>query len=101
MKPRLIGTVVVALTLTLVWFAPAVVRTQQAEPAEKPPGPATRLADGHPDISGVWWGGAAVGAARGRGAGGGGRGGARGGTPPPTCMSLHHPEARARAKPRA
>jgi hypothetical protein len=53
------------------------------------------MADGHPDISGVWWGGADVGAARGRGAG---RGGARGGTPPPTFMSLYKPEAAAKAK---
>ena len=98
MKPRLIGTVVVAIALALVWFAPAVVRTQQAE-TSAPAGPAPRLADGHPDLSGVWWGGSDIGAARGRGArGGGGRGGARGGTPPPTFMSLYKPEAAAKAK---
>jgi hypothetical protein len=54
------------------------------------------MADGHPDLSGVWWGGADIGAARGRG--GGGRGAARGGTPPPTFPSLYKPEAAARAK---
>jgi hypothetical protein len=59
--------------------------------------PAPRMADGHPDLSGVWWGGGDVGAARGRGAGGGGRGGARG-TPPPTFQSLYKPEAAAKAK---
>jgi hypothetical protein len=97
MKPRMIGTVVVAITLALVWFAPTVVRTQQAE-TSAPAGPAPRLADGHPDLSGVWWGGSDIGAARGRGARGGGRGGARGGTPPPTFMSLYKPEAAAKAK---
>jgi hypothetical protein len=97
MKPRLLGTVVVALTLALAWFAP-VARTQ-SQPASPEPkaGPAPRMADGHPDLSGVWWGGADVGAARGRGARGGGRGGARG-TPPPTFMSLYKPETAAKAK---
>jgi hypothetical protein len=60
------------------------------------------MADGHPDLSGVWWGGADIGAARGRGGGrgGGGRGGARGaqGTPPATFTSLYKPEWAAKAK---
>jgi hypothetical protein len=59
------------------------------------------MADGHPDLTGVWWGGADVGAARGRGGGGRGGargGGARGGTPPATFTSLYRPEAAAKAK---
>jgi hypothetical protein len=59
------------------------------------------MADGRPDLTGVWWGGADVGAARGRGGGGrgGGRGGgARGGTPPATFTGLYKPEAAAKAK---
>ena len=41
-------------------------------------GPVPRMADGRPDLTGVWWGGADIGAARGRGGRGGARGGARG-----------------------
>lgn len=67
-------------------------------PASTPSaGPVPRMADGRPDLSGVWWGGADVGGARGRGGRGGGRGGARG-TPPPYFTSLYRPEAAARAK---
>ena len=53
------------------------------------------MADGHPDLSGVWWTGGDVG---GRGFGGGrGRGG--GGAPaPPTFTGLYTPEAAAAAK---
>jgi hypothetical protein len=53
------------------------------------------MADGHPDLSGVWWGGGDVGAARGRGPVG--RGG-RGGPPPATIQSLYTPEAAQTAK---
>jgi hypothetical protein len=62
-----------------------------------PPEPAPRLADGHPDLSGVWWTGGDVG---GRGYGGGrGRGGGRGtGPAPPTFTGLYTPEAAAAAK---
>jgi hypothetical protein len=51
-------------------------------------GPAPRLADGHPDLSGVWWKGGDVG---GRGLALGGRGGA-------TFASLYQPSAQAKAK---
>ena len=58
-----------------------------------------RMADGHPDLSGVWWGGSDIGAARGGGGGrGGARGGARGGTPAPSFTSLYQPGAAAKAK---
>jgi hypothetical protein len=53
-----------------------------------------RMADGKPDLSGVWWGGADVGGPRGPG---GGRGGARG-TPGPSYTSLYQASAAAKAK---
>ena len=104
------ATAIAAVALT--WFAQqAVVNVAAgqggqregapgpATPSSAPAGPVPRMADGHPDLSGVWWGGADIGAARGRG--GGGRGGARGGaqgTPPATFMSLYKPEWAAKAK---
>ena len=108
MTPRLIAAVVTTgCAVALAWLAPAtadVAARQSAQsdtaPATPAPGPAPRLTDGRPDLSGVWWGGADVGAARGRGARGGGRGqggGARG-TPPPTFMSLYKPEFAAKSK---
>lgn len=100
MKSRLITTIVTAaLVVAFAWVAQPVVRVS-ARQADKPAAAAPRMADGHPDLTGVWWGGADVGAARGRGgARGGGRGpqGARG-TPPPTFMSLYKPDWAAKAK---
>lgn len=54
-----------------------------------------RMADGHPDFSGVWWGGGDVG---GPGFGGGRRAGGQQGEPPPSFTSLYKPEAAERAK---
>ena len=56
-------------------------------------GPAPRMPDGHPDLSGVWWRGADIG---GKGfvlSGGGGRGDAR----PPSFTDLYQPGAAAKA----
>jgi hypothetical protein len=106
MTRRLIAAIVGAgCAIAVAWFAPvtADVAARQTAPAgaaaTPAAGPVPKLTDGHPDLSGVWWGGADVGAARGRGARGGGRGqgGARG-TPPPTFMSLYKPEFAARTK---
>jgi hypothetical protein len=109
MRPRLIATVVAAgFAFALASFAPPLVSvaaqqggqpgTAAAPPADtRPAGPVPRMADGHPDLSGVWWGGSDIGAARGRGGRGGARGAARG-TPPPTFTSLYKPEAAAKAK---
>jgi hypothetical protein len=97
--------VTAAIAATLVWFSAASTRlaaqTKTAETAAPAstasPGPAPRMPDGHPDLSGVWWRGADVG---GRGfAPAGGRGAGRGQAgPPPTFASLYQPWAKAKAK---
>ena len=109
MKRLLIGSMVTgALVLALVWLAPAAVSLAAAQrgaagtataPAATPPAPVPRMADGHPDLSGVWWPGSDIGGRRGAGAGrGGARGGGRGGTPPPSFTSLYQPWAVEKAK---
>jgi hypothetical protein len=81
----------------------AVPAQQQGTAAAAPAGtpavdPAPRMADGRPDLSGVWWTGGDIG---GRGFGGGrGRGGrgARGGPAAPTFTGLYTPAAAEAAK---
>ncbi len=46
-----------AVVLSIAPIAPAVA----ADSGQPPPGPVPRMADGHPDLSGVWWGGGDVG----------------------------------------
>ena len=93
-----------AAALALAWPAPDTLRAAQqgqatAAPSSPPAAePAPRLADGRPDLSGVWWTGGDVG---GRGFGGGrGRGGrgGRGGPAPTTFTDLYNPAAAAAAK---
>src|SRR5262245_37926044 len=111
MKRGAIPTMAIA-AVALTWFAQqAVVNVAAGQGGQREgtpgaaasssasAGAAPRMADGHPELSGVWWGGADIGAARGRGGGGrgGGRGGAQG-TPPATFMSLYKPEWAAKAK---
>lgn len=109
MKRVLITSMVTAaVALALVWFAPVRVSlaaaqrgsTGTATPATTAPaGIVPRMADGRPDLSGVWWGGSDIGGRRGAGGGGGGaRGGGRGGTPPPSFTSLYQPWAAEKAK---
>ena len=108
MKRGVIATLAIAAA-AFAWFAPAALglaagQAGQGEAATvaqantASAGPVPRMSDGHPDLSGVWWGGSDIGAARGRN---GGRGGARGGgrgTPAPTFTSLYRPEVAAKAK---
>jgi hypothetical protein len=80
-----------------------LVSAQTAPPAPSPKAAAAapRLADGHPDLSGVWWRGSDVGgrgfALGGGGGAGKGKGGAKGAAPP-TFASLYQPWAAAKAK---
>ena len=106
MKRVLISTMAFAgISLALTWIQPAGVSlaagqapaqtgqrgTPPAAPAAKaaPAKPAPRLADGHPDLSGVWWGGADVG-------GPGFTAGAR--VTGPSYTSLYQPWAAEKAK---
>ncbi len=97
----LIVTATAAIVMMVATQAPLLAQQRGAAPAgpgnAPPPEPTPRLADGHPDLSGVWWTGGDVG---GRGYGGGrGRGGGRGAGPaPPTFTGLYTPEAAAAAK---
>src|SRR5687768_5318475 len=96
------STIAAAAMVTLTWFAPVSVGAQQPPAAGAPPAePAPRMADGKPDLSGVWWTGGDVGGrgfnSAGRGGGRGGRGAA--GTPaPPTFTGLYTPAAAEAAK---
>jgi hypothetical protein len=104
-RVAIVSTMIAAGVLTLVLLTPDAVRAQQrgaaaAAPPATPPAaePAPRMADGRPDLSGVWWTGGDVG---GRGFGGGrGRGGrgAAGAPAPPTFTGLYTPAAAEAAK---
>jgi hypothetical protein len=101
--PLVLGSATLALLLAVTLGAEQRGNTPAATPAGPARAtapaaaePAPKMADGHPDLSGVWWTGGDVG---GRGYGGGrGRGGARGGPTPPTFVSLYNPAAAAAAK---
>src|SRR5688572_29472980 len=99
MKPIVIAAALFALTPSPVALAAQQGGSAPAPQASgKPAEPAPRMADGKPDLSGVWWTGGDVG---GRGFGGGrGRGGGRGaaGAPPATMTSLYKPEVAASNK---
>src|SRR5262245_44404961 len=86
----------------LLWLAPGAlnIAAAQADAKPAPAGAVPRMADGHPDLTGVWWGGADVGGRRPGGGGGGGppRAGAGAPTPPPSFTSFYKPEAAEHAK---
>ena len=88
-----------AIAGAMMWSAtaPSPLAAQTPTAATATAKPAPRMADGHPDLSGVWWRGADIG---GRGFGGGSPRGAPGATPPrPTTFSdLYQPWAVAHAK---
>src|SRR5436853_6930934 len=89
----------VAIASSLIWCAAAQTKTAGVP----------RMADGHPDLSGVWWRGSDIGgrpagapaggqAGAGAAKGGGAAKGAAKGTPPPTFAGLYQPWAAAKAK---
>jgi hypothetical protein len=86
MRRATITAIAAALTLCAGSSRLAAQNPPSAKAA--PAKPAPRMPDGHPDLSGVWWGGADVG---GKGFAVGGRGGQ-------TFAGLYTPEAQAKAK---
>jgi hypothetical protein len=86
--------------VALLWLAPGVLNVAAAQADARPASAGTvpRMADGHPDLSGVWWGGADVGGRRPGGGGGPPRPGGVGGTPPPSFTSFYTPAAAEHAK---
>src|SRR5690606_41152815 len=71
--------------------APGAPGAQGAQAAAPETGEIPRLANGKPDLTGVWWGGADVG---GPGFGRGGCGRRGGGPPPATFTDLYQPWAK-------
>jgi hypothetical protein len=102
-RVAVMSTIAATAAITMVVLAQDTLGAQQrGAAAAAPAAPAAaeaapRLADGKPDLSGVWWTGGDVG---GRGFGGGrGRGGGGAAAPaPPTFTALYNPEAAAAAK---
>lgn len=97
MKRLAIVSTVAAVVVATTGFTLSAQQRGGTPPAPQAgsAGPAPRMADGRPDLSGVWWTGGDVG---GRGYGGGrGRGGGQG-PAPPTFTSLYTSEAAAAAK---
>ena len=99
---RMVSVSIALAGIATAWLASSavVLDAGQAAPQRSGGTPAAaptasavpRLTDGHPDLSGVWWGGADVGGRRG---GGPGRGR---GAAPPYFTSLYQPAAAAKAK---
>lgn len=92
-------SIATAAIVGMLWCVCPIAAQATASGASAVP----RAADGHPDLSGVWWRGADVGGrpapgARGAAPVGGGGGGGRGGAPPQTFASLYNPAAQAKAK---
>jgi hypothetical protein len=79
----LLATATTVALLCLTWVVDNPARSQSTEVDAVP-----RMADGHPDLSGVWWGGSDIGGRGFRLSGGGGDG-----PPPVTFTSLYQPWA--------
>jgi hypothetical protein len=95
MKRFLTLPIMIAIAIAVLAFlaaSPASLTAAQ-KGAAATAGALPRMADGHPDLSGVWWRGGDIGG-RGLTLGGGGRGGAQ----PPSFTSLYQPWAAEKAK---
>jgi hypothetical protein len=105
MTRRLIATIATTTFALATYMAVLVIpvaaqapRSNAAAPAKAATaGAVPRMADGHPDLTGVWWTGGDVGGAQFGQSNGSRVGGARG-TPAPTFPSLYKPDAAAKAK---
>jgi hypothetical protein len=91
---RRIAAAVASRCLRLCAAAALGLATLAGMPAASAQDAVPRMADGHPDLSGVWWGGADVG---GRGFGRGGAPRDPNATPPATFTDLYQPWAAERA----
>jgi hypothetical protein len=93
-------TAAIAGTLVCLAAVPFRLAAQQPSSAAATPAKAPRMADGHPDLSGVWWRGADIGGRSATPAGGpgGAQGGGRPAQPPPSFSSFYQPSAQAHAK---
>ena len=94
-------TVAIAGALAWFWAAPFRLAAQAPSAEAATAKAAPRMADGHPDLSGVWWRGADIGgrsAAPPAGRGGPQGGGTAPAGPPPTFSSLYQPSAVEHAK---
>ena len=89
-----IASLSIIITSVAALVLPAAAQNPPRPPAQaSAAAPAPRMADGHPDLTGVWWSGGDVGGAQfGR------AGGPRGTGPATTFASLYKPEAAAKAK---
>ncbi len=97
MNRALIAASAASAAFALLMLGPAAFEVARAQPDAKPAAadshaPAPRMADGHPDLTGVWWGGADVG-----GRGGPGGPPRAGGPAPSSFTSLYQPWAKEKA----
>src|SRR4051794_23367344 len=105
MTRRLIATIATTTFALATFMAVLVIpvaaqapRSNAAAPAKAAAaGAVPRMADGHPDLTGVWWTGGDVGGAQ-FGQSNGARGGGARGTPAPTFPSLFKPEGLAKTQ---
>src|SRR5437867_8991375 len=101
MKRLLIRSIHTAAMLTPVLAAQRGTAGTPAQVNTTAAGAVPRMADGHPDLSGVWWRGSDIGGRPAGGAPTGARGAAPGTPqqpPPPSFASLYQPWAQQKAK---